>query len=118
MTTTSIHPGCTFCQTCTYGNWGDVTRREANLLGNALVEKFEELARAATGDESISWQPYTSEIMFECWGETTRDHHCRDAKHPWPTDEDGMPTVDFEEIHQEAAEWVMEHYEEICGESA
>jgi hypothetical protein len=89
-----------------------VTNREAKLLGDALVEKWEDLAHAATGDKSISWQPYTSEIMYECWGQTTRDHHCLDPKHPWPD-----AGVDFEELRQEAAEWVMEHYEDICDES-
>jgi hypothetical protein len=95
-----------------------VTDREAKQLGDALIERFNELARAATGDASISWQPYTSEIIFDCWGRTTSEHHCLDPKHPWPTDEDGQPTVDFEEIRQEAAEWVMEHCEEICAEIA
>ena len=115
MTTTSIHPGCAFCQTCTYGNWGEATDSEAEKLGRALVWKFEELARAATGDDTISWQPYTSEILFECWGQTTREHHCMDTKYPWPVDEDGFPTVDFEEIRNEAVEWVMENWEEIVG---
>lgn len=114
MTTTSIRPGCNFCRICTYGNWGDgYTDAESKILGDALVAKFEELARTKTGDNSISWQPYTSEIIYECWGQTTREHHCMDSKHPWPTDEDGLCIVDLDELLTQAQEWVGEHLDEI-----
>ena len=119
MTTTSIHPGCRFCQTCAYSNWGDgYSDADARKLGDALVAKFEELAREKTGDDSIAWQPYTSEILYECWGQTTREHHCLEPKHPWPMDEDGVGEIEWEEILQEAVEWVAEHIEEIMGEAA
>lgn len=113
MPTTAIHPGCAFCRTCAYANWGDVTEAESRQLGDALVERFNELARACTGDPTICWQPYTSEIIFECHGQTTPAHHCLAPVHPWPVDEDGIPTVDFNELRQQAAEWTMDHYDQI-----
>lgn len=110
MPTTSIHPGCRFCQTCTYGHWGDVTEDAAKTLGKALVNKFNTLARAQIGDHSISWQPYTSEIFYECMGQTTADHLWSDPKTPWVTGDD---EVDWEAILTEAEEWLAEHMEEI-----
>lgn len=114
MTTTSIHPGHSVSGVLNDPCWGDgYTDAELEKLNSALIEKFEELARAKTGDDSISYCAYTSEIIYECWGRTTREHHCMSPKTAWPTDDDGMPTVDFGELANEASEWVGEHAEAI-----
>ena len=116
MTTTSIHPGGKFSQSSTYGDsWGDWSDIERDLLGDALVERFEAMARIATGDNSISWQPYTSEIFYTCVGRSDHARHCLDPLNPWPCDEDGIPTIDFHELLREAGEWVSDHAEEIVG---
>ena len=126
MTTTSIHPGQSVSGVLNHPEWGEgYTESERKQLDGALIEKFEELARAATGDDSISYCAYTSEITYECWGQTTDDHHCLDPKTTWRggeiRDEDGE-VIDIQEIEwgalaQEAGEWMVENSETILGES-
>ena len=100
MPTTSMRPGCKFCQTCLHEGWGDVTEAEAGLLASAVVARFEAMAREATGDRSICWLPYTSEIMYECTGQSHDGHHWSEPVTPWPDD------VDFDAILAEAREEV------------
>lgn len=122
MTTTSFHPGYSVSGILNNCEWGDgYTDSERAALDAALIEKFEELAREKTGDNSISYCAYTSEIMFECWGQTTDEHHCMAPKTKWAgiRDADGelIDIIDIEwgELANEAGEWVGEHIEEIIG---
>jgi hypothetical protein len=118
MTTTSIHPGHSVSGVLNHPEWGEgYTESERKQLDGALIEKFEELARAATGDDSISYQPYTSEILYECWGQTTREHHCMAPMTAWPRNEDGECEIDWGELAREAGEWSAENIETILGES-
>lgn len=108
MTTTALHPGCAFCRTCLYDGWGDETDEVIERLAKATVAKFHELARAATGDRSITWYPGTSEIMYECYGKSDAEGCWFDPLVDWPED------VDFVAILDEARTWVTDHAEEIC----
>lgn len=127
MTTTSIHPGHSVSGILNNVDWDvSYTPHECARLDAALVGKFEELARLATGDDSISYCAYTSEITYECWGQTTREHHCLAPKTKWKGGEildDEGDLVEIQEIEwgliaQEAGEWVAEHIEDIIGEEA
>lgn len=114
MTTTSIHPGHSVSGILNNGEWGEgYTDEERRKLNVAVIEKFEELARQSTGDDSISYCAYTSEITYECWGQTTAEHGCRSPKTAWNDEE-----IEWGELAQEAGEWVAEHIEEIIGEAA
>ena len=119
MTTTSIHPGYSVSGVLNDASWGDgYTDEQRDRLTEALVAKFEDLAREKTGDASISYQPYTGEIMYECWGQTTRKHHCLEPKTAWPTNEFGDCEIEWDELAREASEWVGEHAEEIIEADA
>mgnify|MGYP001594833185 FL=1 len=118
MTTIAIHPGYSVSGILNHCEWGEgYTETERRQLDAALVEKFEELARAATGDDSLSYQPDTSEILYECWGQSTEEHHGRAPITAWPGCEDGEYEIEWGELAQEAGEWTMEHSETILGES-
>lgn len=114
MLTTSIHPGHSVSGVLNDAQWGDgYTDEQRTQLTDALVAKFEELARGKTGDSSISYCAYTSEITYECWGQTTRDHHCTSPKTAWTIAED--EDIEWGELADEASQWVGEHAEEIIG---
>lgn len=116
MTTTSIHPGHSVSGVLNNPEWGDgYTDRQRAQLDAALIEKFEQLAHEKTGDDSISYCAVTSEIIYECWGQTTRAHHCLSPKTAWniPEDED----FEWGELAREASEWVGEHAEKIIEEA-
>lgn len=116
MTTTSIHPGHSVSGVLNHSEWGDgYTEHERKILTAALIDKFEELAHERTGDDSIVYLPYTSEIQFECWGTTTREHHCMAPKTAWTIGED--EEIEWGELAREASEWVGEHLDAILGES-
>lgn len=116
VTTTSIHPGHSVSGVLNSPEWGDgYTASEHRRLDAALIAKFEELAREKTGDSSISYCAYTSEITYEVWGQTTREHHCTDPKTVWAGGAD--QETDFAEIAREAGEYIAEHIEAIVGES-
>ncbi|MHC4180230.1 MAG: hypothetical protein ACYSWU_22220, partial [Planctomycetota bacterium] len=100
--TTAIHPGCAFCQTCLYDGWGDGTEEEIEALAAWVVNRFHELAHEATGDTSIYWQPATSEILYDCHGQTDDDHHWSDSLVEWPED------VDFGALLEQANDEAME----------
>lgn len=116
MTTTSIHPGHSVSGILNNCEWGEgYTASERNTLDRALVEKFEELAREKTGDNSITYYPYTSEIQYECWGTRTGEHGPLAPKTAWTIGDD--EEVEWGELAREAGEWVAENIEEIIGET-
>ena len=97
MTTTSLRPGCAFCETCLFDGWGDdATEDEIDDWTSAVVVRFDLLARQATGDESISWLPATGEIYYDCRGETDENGDCLDPLVAWPAD------VDFAALLEQA----------------
>lgn len=115
MTTTVIHPGHSVSGILNSCEWGEgYTEQEGRTLDAALVAKFEELARAATGDDSITYCTYTSEIQYECWGQTTQEHHCLAPKTAWIVGED--EEIEWGELARDASEWVEEHIEDLIGE--
>ena len=108
MPTTSIRPGHSVSGVLNNLEWGEgYTAGQRAALDAALIEKFEELARERTGDESISYCPYTSEIMYECHGQTTAEHHCLSALTPHDA------TNDWGELANEASVWAAENAETI-----
>jgi hypothetical protein len=116
MTTTSIHPGHSVSGVLNHPEWGEgYSAHERKRLDAALVNKFEELAHELTGDDSIVYLPYTSEIQFECWGRTTPDHHCMSPKTPWKTGDDA---IDWGELAHEAGEWIGENIESFLDQTA
>lgn len=110
MTTTSFRPGHAVSGVLNAPNWGDgLSDEERETLTAALIAKFEELARERTGDQTISYCAYTSEILYAVHGRTTAEHHCLDAITP-------HGDIDWSELAGEAGEWVMEHDSEIIQE--
>lgn len=115
MTTTAIHPGHSVSGILNQPKWGEgYTDEERETLDAALIEKFEELARAATGDDSIVYCAHTSEIQYECHGRTTAEHHCLSPKNVWIVGAD--EEIDWGELAERASEWVSEHIEDILAE--
>ena len=113
MTTTSIHPGHSVSGILNHVEWGDgYSETEQRRLDAAIIGKFEELAREHTGDPSLAYQPYTSEILYECWGQTTDSHHCLDPKTTWRESD-----IEWGEIAREAGEWVAEHLDTFLDEN-
>lgn len=110
MTTTSFHPGHPVSGVLNNLEFGDgYTPEQERALHAALICKFETLAHAATADNTISYCPYTSEIRYECWGETTDSHHCMDAITP-------HGDVEWGELAREASEYVADHVESIIND--
>jgi hypothetical protein len=109
MTTTSYQPGGQFAGFGTPSRhyWGDdLTEDEQATLNAAVVERFESQIREATGDDSISFCSYTSEILHDCRGQTDGDAGCFDPLVDWGD-------VDIEEIAREAQEWVSLNAEHL-----
>lgn len=116
MTTTSIHPGHSVSDVLNHPEWGEgYSESECKQLDGALIDKFEELAHEKTGDNSIVYLPYTSELHFECWGTTTREHYCLAPKTAWNIAED--EDIEWGDLAREASEWVGENMDTILGES-
>lgn len=116
MTTASIHPGHSVSGVLNHPEWGEgYSESERNQLDGALIDKFEELAREKTGDDSIIYQPHTSEILYECWGTRTASHGPLAPKTAWKIAED--EGIDWGELAREASEWVGENIDTILGES-
>lgn len=84
-------------------DWGDDER--GGTLGEILRDRFEELLRRT--DPSICVQPYTSEILYDCHGQTTGEHHCLAPIHDHP---EGF----YDSAYEQAAEEVGRV---TCGES-
>jgi hypothetical protein len=111
MATTVLTRGCEFCESCLNDGWGEATEAEVEALAGAVVEEFESRVQKLTGDNSIFWQPATSEIMYECVGQTTDDHHWSEPVTTWQAEVDKEKLI---EILGEVNEWAMENWETIC----
>jgi hypothetical protein len=97
-TQTVFARGSEWSDTALYDGWGDnVTQEQAKALGNLVVERFEELA-AKAGDSSIYWQPATSEVIGEVYGETTHEHGMWDPINPIDADLDDLRNQAVEEV--------------------
>jgi hypothetical protein len=109
---TSVTPGGEFAGFGTGSDgWGDCTEDEAERFNQAIVAKWEELAREATGDDSIWFCVATSEVMFECRGQTDDDGHCLDSATPWACGDERL-----RDLIREAGEWVIEHMAEFVDD--
>ncbi len=111
MTTTTIHPGYSVSSILNEPDWGEgYTNAQRQRLNMALIQKFEELIRDATGDASLSYYPYTSEIQYACWGESTQEHGCLSPMRTW-LDED----IDWGQLACEAGEWILNNAEHVLA---
>jgi hypothetical protein len=75
----------------------------ADMWAWKIVARFHQMARKL--DPSIRWSPDTSEVIADCWGETTAEHSCTATVAPI---EDGA----LEALRVQAGEDV---YEEYCS---
>jgi hypothetical protein len=81
MTTAVFTRGSGWGISALYDDWGDnITPEQGEALGDLVAERFEELC-AEAGDSSIYWQPSTSEVLGEVYGENTDEHGMWDPTH-------------------------------------
>lgn len=107
MTSTVFARGAQWSAATLYDGWGDdVTDEQASELGNLVVQRFDELARAA--GSTVFWQPATSEVIGEVVG--TGPDMWREAR-----DDDGETTTEPMDDWRERA--IAEVWAAVIGES-
>ena len=97
MTTTVFARGSKWGSSQLYADWGDIPAARAELLSDLVVERFEGLAGEA-GDPSIHWQPATSEVLGEVYGQDTEEHSKWDPIHDIEIDLDALLEQAVEEV--------------------
>jgi len=78
-----------------FGN--EVTAGQASELSKLAVRRFNQLC-AEAGDPSICWIPQTSEVLGDCYGETTTEHHWSDSVNPIDADLDDLRNQAIQEV--------------------